>query len=310
MIIKLIVKNFIYAFVSIMLISVSYIGVASTEKNSLPQKHHAQRIITTDWSIAETLLMLEAKVVGIGDIIQYNNWVISPRIPNSVVDLGLRAQPNMQALIDADANTLINSSWFQKILPPELIDNRYTLYAINFYTNDGLSWQNTLKQTQKLGEITGREAQANELIAQAESSIQANGLRLKPFEHRPIALVQFIDSRHLRIYGDNSLYGVVLNKLNLLNAWQLPTNGWGFQQITLLDLANLPSSTLLIIIAPLLILNVVSDAKGLRVICCNNSELMLNAPPTKIAITIRGNKESKIIVSNKLVDICFWYKSN
>jgi len=250
MIINYVVKQFTDALVTIMLISVSCIASASVEENAQQQSDHTQRIITTDWSIAETLLMIKAQVVGIGDIIQYNNWVIRPHIPKSVVDLGLRAQPNMQALIDADANTLINSSWFQKILPVKLIENRYSSYAIDFYTNGGLSWQNTVEQTLKLGEITDRKVQASELVAQVSSSIQANSLRVTQFVHRPIAIVQFIDSRHLRIYGDNSLYGVVLNKLNLPNAWQRPTNGWGFEQISLLNLANLPSSTLLIIVAP------------------------------------------------------------
>ncbi|WP_392564006.1 ABC transporter substrate-binding protein [Orbus wheelerorum] len=233
-----------------LLMCCSYIACANIINN--PSQHAGvnRQIITTDWSIAETLLMLNAPVVGIGDVVQYNNWVVMPNIPNNVIDLGLRAQPNMEALINANANTLINSSWFQKILPPELINDRYTLYAIDFYNNDGLSWQNTIEQTLKLGEITKREAQANALIANVEASIDKNGLRISEFKDRPIAMVQFIDSRHLRIYGNNSLYGVVLNKLHLHNAWQKPTNGWGFMQISLLDLANLPPNTLLIVIAP------------------------------------------------------------
>lgn len=247
--IKAIIKSLFLALMMIILVNANQLALAAdkvqTEKNDQPQ-----RIITTDWSVAETLLTLDAPLVGVGDIIQYNNWVITPIIPDDVMDLGLRSQPNMEALINVNANTLINSSWFQKILPPELIDNRYSLYAIDFYTDQGLSWQNTIEQTQKLAKITQREKQADQLIASVESSIHANSIALESFQQRPIAMVQFIDSRHLRIYGNNSLYGVVLNKLKLKNAWHQQTNGWGFQQISLLELANLPPSTILIIIAP------------------------------------------------------------
>lgn len=247
--IRLVMQKIIVWFITIfLLINLSCPTLAN--QNHVNNNNLSQRIITTDWSIAETLLRLDAPLVGIGDMIQYNNWVATPSIPANVIDLGLRTQPNMDSLIEAHANTLINSSWFQQILPPELIENQYTLYAIDFYTNTGISWQNTVEQTKKLAHFINRQTEANQLITNVESTIETDSIHLTEFQHRPIAIVQFIDSRHLRIYGDNSLYGVVLNKLNLVNAWQQPTNGWGFQQISLLELANLPSDTLLIIIAP------------------------------------------------------------
>lgn len=247
--IRLVMQKIIVWFITIfLLINLSCPTLAN--QNHVNNNNLSQRIITTDWSIAETLLRLDAPLVGIGDMIQYNNWVATPSIPANVIDLGLRTQPNMDSLIEAHANTLINSSWFQQILPPELIENWYTLYAIDFYTNTGISWQNTVEQTKKLAHFINRQTEANQLITNVESTIETDSIHVAEFQHRPIAIVQFIDSRHLRIYGDNSLYGVVLNKLNLVNAWQQPTNGWGFQQISLLELANLPSDTLLIIIAP------------------------------------------------------------
>ncbi|WP_392562423.1 ABC transporter substrate-binding protein [Orbus sturtevantii] len=249
MMIRLLSKKLTLA-VSLMLISMSGLALADTAAHQLTQPHQAQQIITTDWSIAETLLMFDAPLVGIGDVMQYKNWVVTPRISDKVIDLGLRSQPNMEALIEAQANTLINSSWFQHILPPELINNRYTLHAVDFYTDEGLSWHNTVTQTLLLGKISQREAEAQALVAKVATAIATDRRHLDRFADRPIAMVQFIDARHLRIYGNNSLYGVVLNKLSLHNAWQQATNGWGFKQINLLDLANLPPSTLLIIIAP------------------------------------------------------------
>lgn len=208
------------------------------------------RIITTDWAIAETLLMIDAPLVGIGDLKQYDNWVVYPKASDNVIDLGLRTQPNMEALFKVNATLLINSSWFQQILPPELVEDRYQLYAVDFYTEKGLTWENSVQQTQLLGQITQREVQAEQLIQQVDANFEANKQLLSGFSKRPIAIVQFIDFRHLRIYGQNSLYGLVLNRLNLSNAWQKETNHWGFDQITLLDLARLPANTLLIMVAP------------------------------------------------------------
>lgn len=63
-------------------------------------------------------------------------------------------------------------------------------------------------------------------------------------------MVQFVDGRHLRIYGKTSLFQAVFDKLGLNNAWTGKSNEWGFENITLLDLAKLPPDTLLIIVKP------------------------------------------------------------
>ena len=50
------------------------------------------RIITTDWTIAETLA-LQAPLVGVGDTKEYATWVSEPVLNDNIVDLGLRSQP-------------------------------------------------------------------------------------------------------------------------------------------------------------------------------------------------------------------------
>lgn len=218
-----------------------------------PQKQMnvPQKIITTDWSIAETLLAIDAPLIGVGDALAYQNWVKAPQLPDHVIDLGLRSQPNLEALFQVNANTLINSTWFLNILPPKLVKDRYHLYAIDFYGEAGFSWQNTVRQTQRLGEITHREKEANALIALVHAQMEKNSHQLSAYRNQPFAIVQFIDARHLRIYGNNSLYGAVLERLNLKNAWQQPTNAWGFQSIALAQLSQLPPKTQLIIVEPI-----------------------------------------------------------
>lgn len=63
-------------------------------------------------------------------------------------------------------------------------------------------------------------------------------------------MVQFADTRHVRIYGNTNLFHVVLGKLGLQNAWTGESNAWGFANIALGDLAKLAENTLLIIVKP------------------------------------------------------------
>ncbi|RUA22576.1 hypothetical protein DSL92_05165 [Billgrantia gudaonensis] len=48
---------------------------------------------------------------------------------------------------------------------------------------------------------------------------------------QPLLLVQFLDARHVRIYGSNSLPGIVLERLGLRNAWDSPSSRWGFRSL-------------------------------------------------------------------------------
>ena len=206
------------------------------------------RIITTDWTIAETLLALQAPLVGVGDTKEYATWVGEPVLNDNIVDLGLRSQPNLEVIANLKPTLLINSTWTQNLIPKNIIPIK--LAAIDFYTNEGTSWSHIVQTTEKLAQLVNRTNQAQILISQTEKQFTDNIQRLKTIPKQSYAVVQFIDSHQLRIYGANSLYGVVLTKLNLDNAWQHSTNAWGFSQISLIDLMTLPKNTSLIIVKP------------------------------------------------------------
>lgn len=67
---------------------------------------------------------------------------------------------------------------------------------------------------------------------------------------RPIALVQFIDTRHLRIYAANSPFGAVLSQLGFHNAWSGSQNAWGFETIDVTQLAKLAPNSRLVVVKP------------------------------------------------------------
>lgn len=88
--------------------------------------------------------------------------------------------------------------------------------------------------TEDIGSYVDREREANLLILESEEHfrrLRSNSSSISS----PLLIVQFLDERHVRIYGENSLPGTVLDQLGLDNAWDGPSNRWGFQ---LLILAN------------------------------------------------------------------------
>lgn len=230
-------------------IAILWLAMASPLSASMPAARvNDTRIITTDWTIAESLVALQAPLIGVGDKREYQRWVIEPVIDNQVVDIGLRAQPNLTLLNGLGANLLLTSSWMRGLLPAT--PPNMTIKTVDFYTAQGIDWPQALARTRQLAQLVERNAEAEALIAKVQTQFAQDQQRLHAYQAYHYAIVQFIDARHLRIYAANSLYGVVLEQLGLTNGWTGDGNAWGFNQITLLELARLPANTLLIVVQP------------------------------------------------------------
>ncbi|AUZ04970.2 ferrichrome ABC transporter substrate-binding protein [Vitreoscilla sp. C1] len=205
------------------------------------------KIISSDWAIVETLVAMGHAPIGVGDKRAYQRWVAQPALPPSTVDIGLRAQPNLELIRQLRPDLVVNSSWFMQ-LQARAIPNAKSV-SIDFFTSQGIEWHHSVAQTRALGKLIGQPA-AETLIQQAMQQFSHQSKQLAPHAKRPYAIVQFIDARHLRIYGNNSMYGQALTQLRLRNAWNMPTNAWGFSQIDLLQLSKLPANTRLIVVHP------------------------------------------------------------
>ncbi|OBW92100.1 ABC transporter substrate-binding protein [Gallibacterium salpingitidis] len=206
------------------------------------------RVATLDWTVAETLLGLGITPIAVGDKQSYQTWVTEPTLPRHVIDLGTRLQPNKELLATLSIEIFPNSDMYQ----PAVETNRVYLSKlqqaphINFY-QAGDFWQNQLQATRQLATTVSEPAAAEKLIAETEQVFRASKEQLQPYTTRSLLVVQFIDGRHLRVYGKQSLPGVVIEKLGFTNAWQQEVNLWGTAQISLNQLAQFDHARLIVI---------------------------------------------------------------
>lgn len=210
--------------------------------------HAAPRIATADWTIAETLTALGVPPLAVGDKTAYGKWVAHPPLDEHSHDSGVRMQPNLEYLSRLKPDFFIQSAFYagsqkqlQKIAP---------VHEINMGDENGITWAHTVKSTRAIAQWAQIPQRAEQLITQTEQQFQKQKKQLQAHNARPIAVVQFINARQLRIYGRTSLFHVVLNQLGLQNAWQGESNAWGFTNLTLADLSKLPPNTLLIVVKP------------------------------------------------------------
>ncbi|BCB09685.1 ABC transporter substrate-binding protein [Vreelandella venusta] len=202
---------------------------------------------TVDWTIAETLLAIDAPVSSVAQQSDYHQWVSEPQIPDSATDMGLRTQPNLELLAQEPPVQTLISPMFTGLKPRLERIAPVTLFSL--YSPGTDTWQEMQTLTRKLGELTEHQPQAEQLIEETQTLMTTlrESRPLSQAEIAPLLMVQFMDARHVRVFGENSLYNAVLEQLELPNAWDQPTNSWGFALVGIEALARYPEATLVII---------------------------------------------------------------
>ncbi len=210
-----------------------------------PSEHtQVLRIATVDWTIAETLLALGVTPLAVGDVSAYRAWVGEPLLPADVVDIGLRAQPNRELLAELKPDRILISPLAAPLAPT--LSRIAPVQSIALYDPQTDLWQRLHEATLTIAALVNKTAEANVLLTDLNRDLEQMKQTL-PAELPPLLVVQFIDERHVRVFGRHSLFEAVMQRLGLRNAWQGETNAWGFSVASLEQFLSIPEARLVVV---------------------------------------------------------------
>ena len=204
----------------------------------------AARIVALEWNIISILLSLGITPVGVPEIRAYVEWVVEPAIPIATFDVGLRSEPNLEAIAGLKPDLILSSPLSCLVVP--LLERIAPVREVAIYTEEGAPLRLAARETRALGQLLGRGPAAEQEIAVTEDAFERIA-GLVGDGSGPNLLMSFLDSRHVRVFGPSSLFGAVLSRLGLANAWTRPVNVWGFTQVGIAELATHPDARLLVI---------------------------------------------------------------
>ena len=205
----------------------------------------APRLATLDWTLAETLVALEAPPLAVAQVEAYHAWVDKPALPATTIDLGLRSQPNLELLASLAPERILISPMFANLVPR--LERIAPVESLALYRPGRDTWTEMRELTRSLGDLVGRPEAAERLIDKTEARLETLRGRLDGVAPA-LVMVQFMDSRHVRVFGDNGLFQAVLDRLGLDNAWSGPTNAWGFSLVGIEALVGLEAR--LVVVEP------------------------------------------------------------
>lgn len=212
-----------------------------TEITRIPQK-----IVVLDWVLAETVLSLGVEPLGVADARGYRSWVMTPKLPSNVLDVGSRREPNLELLTELNPDVILiskhMSAMYEKLntIAPTLV---YTVYS-----NEKTPLIAAKDITIQLGRLLDKEHQALQLIDQTEKKLIENGDKIRHLQQqeKPLLFVRFINDKTVRIHSEGSLAQSTINAMGLTNAWHEPTNLWGFTTAGIEKIAQYQQANVLI----------------------------------------------------------------
>ncbi|MCE7555429.1 iron-siderophore ABC transporter substrate-binding protein [Aliivibrio fischeri] len=210
-----------------------------TEITRVPQK-----IVVLDWVLAETVLSLGVEPLGVADAKGYRSWVMTPKLPSNVLDVGSRREPNLELLTELNPDVILisqhMSAMYEKLntIAPTLV---YTVYS-----NEKTPLIAAKDITIQLGRLLDKEQRALQLIEQTEKILTENGNKIRQHQEKPLLFVRFINDKTVRIHSEGSLAQSTINAMGLTNAWHEPTNLWGFTTAGIEKLAQYQQANVLI----------------------------------------------------------------
>jgi ABC-type Fe3+-hydroxamate transport system substrate-binding protein len=207
------------------------------------QQPSTPRIAVIDWGLTETLLGLGVTPIAVAQTEGYRRWVMAPALPASVVDLGLRVEPNLELLSQLKPDLILITPQFEASRAQ--LERIAPVRSLAIYTPDGEAYSGAQRVARELAELLQRPAAAEALIARVDATLARVQARLASKSWPPLYVLSFLDQRHVRLFGKQSIYQGVLERIGLRNAWQGPTNYWGFSQQGIERLAEQPDAALL-----------------------------------------------------------------
>ncbi|WP_407208820.1 Fe(3+)-hydroxamate ABC transporter substrate-binding protein FhuD [Citrobacter sedlakii] len=182
------------------------------------------RIVALEWLPVELLLALGITPYGVADIPNYRLWVNEPPLPASVIDIGLRTEPNLELLTEMKPSYMFWSTGYGP--SPEKLARIAPGRGFNF--SDGNKPPAVARKSlNEMAQLLNLDAAAARHLSEFDRFIESKKPRFVQRGTRPLLLITLLDARHMLVFGPNCLFQEVLDEYGIRNAWQGETNFWG-----------------------------------------------------------------------------------
>lgn len=203
------------------------------------------RVAAIDWAMLETAMALGVTPVAMTERINFRKDAVQPAIPDEVIDLGLRGSPNFELLHLLKPDLILSSPFYRRHLAS--LEDIAPVFSQPFYVRGEPPFEKALSALAELGDRLGRPERGRLERQKALSGLEEKRDALAAFAGRPTYVVNIGDASHFRAFGGDSMFGDILARLGLPNAWPERTRFGFMAPVPLEKLADMPDARIVIV---------------------------------------------------------------
>ncbi len=189
-----------------------------------------KRVVALSWSQVEQVLDLDITPVGIADTDGYRMWVKAPHLPDSVNDVGLRQEPNLERIAELAPDVILISD--DQIDFASKLAQIAPVVHVDAYSEDHDNAAVARENYQMLSTLFDRQSLADSRLSEQDDQIEKLAQSVnKHFAGKlpDVTIVRFLDKSRAAIYGPNSTTTYVLNAFGIDSAFDVENSTWGLE---------------------------------------------------------------------------------
>ncbi|WP_075618578.1 ABC transporter substrate-binding protein [Paenisporosarcina indica] len=187
----------------------------------------AKKVVVLEWTYAENLLALGIQPAGMADIDLYGDYVnIEPQLDDSVVDVGGRQEPNLEAIAALEPDLIIGVNFRHDAMLADLELIAPTVIFNPYPEDESIDLYEEMETTfNEMAKAVGKEDQAKEVLADLEkvyeekaAEVEAANLKTKD----TILTLAYTGAQapEIRVFTPNSMASIIIEKIGLKNVHQ------------------------------------------------------------------------------------------
>lgn len=204
-----------------------------------------QRVVVLNWDILEQVLALDIEPIAAPNLPGYRQWVVNPYAPESIEDIGTRAEPNLEKIASLKPDVILAASPQQDLIPL-LRQIAPVVYLPNFSQNEAAA-QTAIKHFRTLGTLFDKQELAEQKLAKLNDSFKQLRDKIRQHYSAPldVLVMRFSTPNSVLLSTENSTTDYVVEQLGLTNPIQVSARAWGIKQDRINRLQNLEQSYVL-----------------------------------------------------------------
>ncbi|WP_373415601.1 iron-siderophore ABC transporter substrate-binding protein [Vibrio parahaemolyticus] len=204
-----------------------------------------QRVVVLNWDILEQVLALDIEPIAAPNLPGYRQWVVNPYAPESIEDIGTRAEPNLEKIASLKPDVILAASPQQDLIPL-LRQIAPVVYLPNFSQNEAAA-QTAIKHFRTLGVLFDKQELAEQKLAKLNGSFKQLRDKIRQHYSAPldVLVMRFSTPNSVLLSTENSTTDYVVEQLGLTNPIKVSARPWGIKQDRINRLQNLEQSYVL-----------------------------------------------------------------